>query len=243
MELWMGFHYILNPPRTCNNISKSLMESDVALCLRNRSAPAVNCWVIIHCLEVSCKEDQIMSAQREWFIFVQLTDKQWIITQQFTHWSWSISILTHNKRRKYIRSLQLFPTFRHCIEELPSILRLRRIRLHVIVTSFKRKNDVTPSNAMNDVIFEWRQLSHTLAVNYCPIYHSLLPLALQARCVRISNNTMFKANLSLSCGMRFPTMQHFDKCRLRRASAAPSKLTNSKWCSVSSLTSIEYSSD
>ena len=42
-------------------------------CLRNRSAPAVNCWVIIHCLEVSCKEDQIMSAQRECFIFVQLT--------------------------------------------------------------------------------------------------------------------------------------------------------------------------
>ena len=53
--------------------------------LRNRSAPAVNCWVIIHCLEVSCIEDQITSAQREWFIFVQLTDKQWIITQQFTH--------------------------------------------------------------------------------------------------------------------------------------------------------------
>ena len=33
--------------------------------LRNRSAPAVNCCVIIHCLEVSCKEDQITSAQRE----------------------------------------------------------------------------------------------------------------------------------------------------------------------------------
>ena len=130
-------------------------------CLRNRSAPAVNCWVIIHCLEVSCKEDKITSAQREWFIFVQLTDKRWIITQQFTHWSWSISILTHNKRRKHIRSLQLLPTFRHCTEELPPILRLRRIRLHVIVTSFKRKNDVTPSNAMNDVIFQWRQLSHT----------------------------------------------------------------------------------
>ena len=146
--------------------------------LRNRSAPAVNCWVIIHCLEVSCKEDQITSAQREWFIFVQLTDKQWIITQQFTHWSWSISILTLNKRRKHIRSLQLLPTFRHCNGELPPILRLRRIRLHVIVTSFKRKNDVTPSNAMNDVIFQWHQLSHTFAVNYYPIYHSLLPLAL-----------------------------------------------------------------
>ena len=101
--------------------------------LRNRSAPTVNYWVIIHCLEVSCKEDQITSAQREWFIFVQLTDKQWIITQQFTHWSRSISILTHNKRRKHIRSLQLLPTFRHCTEELPPILRLRRIRLHVII--------------------------------------------------------------------------------------------------------------
>ena len=146
--------------------------------LRNRSAPAVNCWVIIHCLEVSCKEDQITSAQREWFIVDQLTDKQWIITQQFTQWSWSISILTHNKRRKHIWSLQLLPTFRHCTEELPPILRLHRIRLHVIVTSFKRKNDVTPSNAMNDVIFQWRQLSYTFAVNYCPIYHSVLPLAL-----------------------------------------------------------------
>ena len=128
--------------------------------LRNRSAPAVNCWVIIHCLEVSCKEDQITSAQREWFIFVQLTNKQWIITQQFTHLSWSISILTHNKRRKHIRSLQRLPTFRHCTEELPPIFRLRRIRLHVIVTSFKRKNDVTPSNTKNEVIFQWRQLSH-----------------------------------------------------------------------------------
>ena len=30
--------------------------------LRNRSALAVNCCVIIHCLEVSCKEDHITSA-------------------------------------------------------------------------------------------------------------------------------------------------------------------------------------
>ena len=40
--------------------------------LRNRSSLAVNCCVIIHCLEVFCN-DQITSAQREWFIFVQLT--------------------------------------------------------------------------------------------------------------------------------------------------------------------------
>ena len=120
--------------------------------LRNRSAPAVNYWVIIHCFEVSCKEDQNTSAQREWYIFVHLTDKQWISTQQFTQWCWSISILTHNKRRKHIRSLQLLPTFRHCTEELRPILRLRRIRLHVFVTTFKLKNDVTPSNATSDVI-------------------------------------------------------------------------------------------
>ena len=29
--------------------------------LRNRSALAVNCCIIIHCLEVICKEDQITS--------------------------------------------------------------------------------------------------------------------------------------------------------------------------------------
>ena len=34
-----------------------------------------------------------------------------------------------------------------------TILRPRRKRLHVFVTSFKHKNDVTPSNALNDVIF------------------------------------------------------------------------------------------
>ena len=53
--------------------------------LRNRSALAVNCWVLIHCLEVRCKGDQITSAKREWFICLQLIDKQWIITQQCTH--------------------------------------------------------------------------------------------------------------------------------------------------------------
>ena len=157
------------------SLNKTLKLWNSVECLRNRSAPAVNCWVIIHCLEVCCKEDQITSSQRKWFIFVQLTEQ---FTQQFTHRSWSISILTHNKRQKQIWSLQLHPSLRHCTEELPPILRLRRICLHIIVTSFKRKNDVTPSNAMNDVIFLWRQLSHTLAVNYCPIYHSLLPLAL-----------------------------------------------------------------
>ena len=47
----------------------------------------------------------------------------------------------------------------------------------------------------------------------------------------------------LSHGMWFPTMWHFDKYRLRRACAASFKLRNSKLCSVSSLSIIEYSSD
>ena len=50
------------------NVFKSMFYS------RNRSALKVNCNIIIHCLEVSCKEDQITSAQRERFIVVQLTD-------------------------------------------------------------------------------------------------------------------------------------------------------------------------
>ena len=147
------------PAKTC--LENSLLAW---LCyLRNRSALAVNCWVIIHCLEVSCKEYQITSAQREWFIFVQLTDKQWIITQQFTHWGWSISILTQNKRRKHIWNLQLLPTFRHCTEELPPMLRLRRIHLHVFVTSFKRK---TTFHRLSSLITsfssnKWRQLART----------------------------------------------------------------------------------
>ena len=53
--------------------------------LRNRSALAVICWVINHSLEVSCKIDQITSAERGWFIFIQLTDKLWFITKQITH--------------------------------------------------------------------------------------------------------------------------------------------------------------
>ena len=71
------------------NIMIFLLDTSM-LNLRNRSALTVNCWVIIHCLEVSCKGDQITSATREWFICLQLTDKQWIITQQFTHQCWSM---------------------------------------------------------------------------------------------------------------------------------------------------------
>ena len=89
---------------TQETMKKQLYPSDSSnfppIELRNRSALAVNCWVIDHCLEVSCEGDQITISKREWFIYLQLTDKQWFITQQFTHQSWSISILTHKKRWK-----------------------------------------------------------------------------------------------------------------------------------------------
>ena len=52
-------------PKTPVNLAGSLLYIKDGLDLRNRSARAVNCCIIIHCLEVSCKEDQIMSAQRE----------------------------------------------------------------------------------------------------------------------------------------------------------------------------------
>ena len=53
-----------------------------------------------------------------------------------------------------VRACQWILVTKIRLEELPPILRPRRIRLRVFVTSFKRKNDVTPSNAMNDVIFQ-----------------------------------------------------------------------------------------
>ena len=54
----------------------------LGVCFRSRSALAVICWVINHCLEVSCEVVQITSAEHEWFLFLQLTDKQCYITQQ-----------------------------------------------------------------------------------------------------------------------------------------------------------------
>ena len=44
--------------------------------LRNRSALAVNCWVIIHCLELSRKDDQITSACK---YYVSIFYKVWVV--------------------------------------------------------------------------------------------------------------------------------------------------------------------
>ena len=42
---------------------------------KNRSALVVNSWVIIHCLEISCKGERTTSVKHEWFICSQMTDK------------------------------------------------------------------------------------------------------------------------------------------------------------------------
>ena len=48
---------------------------DLAFCLRNK-AVAVNCWVIIHCLEVGCKGDQITSVKQVIYLLTGSTDRQ-----------------------------------------------------------------------------------------------------------------------------------------------------------------------
>ena len=44
----------------------------------------VNCWVIIHCLSVSCTKINHSRCALVIWSSLQLTSKQWIITQQFT---------------------------------------------------------------------------------------------------------------------------------------------------------------
>ena len=44
----------------------------------------VNCWIIIHCLEISCTKINHSRCALVIWSSLQLTSKQWIITQQFT---------------------------------------------------------------------------------------------------------------------------------------------------------------
>ena len=56
------------------------------LCVRIEidQLPCVNCWVIIHCLSVSCTKINHSRCALVIWSSLQLTSKQWIITQQFT---------------------------------------------------------------------------------------------------------------------------------------------------------------
>ena len=107
--------------------------------LINGSALAVNCCIIVHCLEVSCKEDQITSLQPEWFIFVQLmTNSELLLKKSRTRAD--LFWFKHNKNdENTFWSVQLLPTFCHCTEEFPPIVGLYRICLLVLVTYFNCK--------------------------------------------------------------------------------------------------------
>ena len=70
-----------------NNVCLKIIKTGHSLFtwyLRNRSTLAVNCWVTYHGLEVSCKVDYITRLKLEWHIYLQLANKPWFITQQFT---------------------------------------------------------------------------------------------------------------------------------------------------------------
>ena len=61
----------------------------------------VNCWVIIHCLSVSCLKINHLRCALVILSSLQLTSKQWIITQQFTAGTDLFLKLTkRNKRQK-----------------------------------------------------------------------------------------------------------------------------------------------
>ena len=51
---------------------------------RDQLHHCVNCWVIIHCLSVSCTTINHSRCALVIWSSLQLTSKQWIITQQFT---------------------------------------------------------------------------------------------------------------------------------------------------------------
>ena len=99
-----SFLLVLNVRNTCKRLHSKLWRDFVSamaeswknlkdkllfhrfLCVRIEidQLKCVNCWVIIHCLSVSCK--QINHSRFALVIWspLQLTSKQWIITQQFT---------------------------------------------------------------------------------------------------------------------------------------------------------------
>ena len=66
----------------------------------------VNCWVIIHCLSVSCTT--INRCALVIWSSLQLTSKQWIITQQFT--AGADLFLNYNQIRNKCLRVKLCPT-------------------------------------------------------------------------------------------------------------------------------------
>ena len=66
----------------------------------------VNCWVIIHCLSVSCTKINHSRCALVIWSSIQLTSKQWIITQQFTVGA----DLFLNQNRLSLRNVYIVPS-------------------------------------------------------------------------------------------------------------------------------------
>ena len=75
----------------------------------------VNCWVIIHCLSVSCTTINHSRCALVIWSSLQLTSKQWIITQQFTAWADLFLKQRTHKLRYIVRTLlmKLAPDLNH----------------------------------------------------------------------------------------------------------------------------------
>ena len=115
-------------------------------CLRNRSALAVtNCWVIIHCLEVSC--DQITNVKREWFICLQRTDKQWITYYSTIH---ALALIYFDSNAQETMKKRLYPSDSF---NCPPLHWRNPAEVLTVTQAFtwnfdvyNAQNDVTPSN-------------------------------------------------------------------------------------------------
>ena len=144
--------------------------------LRNTSALAVNCWVIIHCLVVSCKGDQITSPK--------LTNSELLLNNSLlelifsdskharndekavvSFWFFRLSAITLKKSRQrfdcnasvymYLLHLLCAKTTLHCLTS----------RRHGWCEGWRHK---TAPNS----------IKHFRPVNCCRIEHDFLPLAI-----------------------------------------------------------------
>ena len=165
----------------------------------------MNCCVIVHCLEVSCKKDQITSVQREWFIFVQLTDSVLLLYSSRTRAIYFDS-LTHNKWPKH---------FRHCTKEILLIVGLCCIHLHVrgMILKFWSWRDISvTSNAAclkivpnNNILFFYTtaltsfMLLEVVTRNLPRNCHTPNALIYQADCAYKMPHSLDKSSLSNSC--------------------------------------------
>ena len=76
------------------------------ICFRNRSALAVNCWVIIQCLEVSCKGDQNHESASDLSAYSWLTNSELLLNNLST----AIELIYFESNTQETKKKQLYPS-------------------------------------------------------------------------------------------------------------------------------------